>query len=64
MNGSAKRICRAAAKAPTDQSLVFLAHNGPTGSLSLVIVFLSATCFVGCVHTLFLIRPVSIKLRC
>lgn len=31
MDGSAKRICEAALGAPEDHSIIFLAHNGPTG---------------------------------
>ncbi|XP_059635450.1 uncharacterized protein LOC132277626 isoform X2 [Cornus florida] len=31
MNGSAKRIYEAAVGAPEDHSVIFLAHNGPTG---------------------------------
>ncbi|XP_057967677.1 uncharacterized protein LOC131157492 isoform X2 [Malania oleifera] len=31
MDGSAKRICKAALPKPEDHSVIFLAHNGPTG---------------------------------
>nr|XP_028954699.1 uncharacterized protein LOC114823361 [Malus domestica] len=31
MDGSAKRICKAASGAPDDHLVIFLAHNGPTG---------------------------------
>lgn len=31
MDGSAKRICKAAMGAPEDHMVIILAHNGPTG---------------------------------
>ncbi|CAN6681376.1 unnamed protein product [Malus baccata var. baccata] len=31
MDGSARRICKAASGAPEDHLVIFLAHNGPTG---------------------------------
>lgn len=31
MNESAKRIYEAAIETPADHSVIFLAHNGPTG---------------------------------
>lgn len=31
MDGSAKRICKAALGAPEDHLVILLAHNGPTG---------------------------------
>lgn len=31
MDGSAKRICKAALGAPEDHMVIILAHNGPTG---------------------------------
>ena len=35
MDGSAERIYQAAVGTPADHSVIFLAHNGPTGVVNL-----------------------------
>lgn len=44
MGESADRIHKAAKGAPEEQSIVFLAHNGPTGSQTVTLTELSDMC--------------------
>lgn len=39
MDGSAERILQAAMGTPEDHSIIFLAHNGPTGVQLAEVVF-------------------------